>query len=199
MTLVRTTHGARLIARQPRQSRRACASRALFSRELLGAVPASLIDRCGARQRSLSSRHLRWRELGGPRGRVALAAHGAARREATDRGVPIESFISGQLIARRYRTRVGVFPTDQHGLASPKVGVSRGLLGAPQPRRGFPGCCLDKPTWRYLTSPRRFSCICRFPLGFLSHVSRRERLSDLWGPRPREAGAACSPETRRRR
>jgi hypothetical protein len=39
MTLVRTTHGARLIARQPRQSRRACASRTLFLRALLGDYP----------------------------------------------------------------------------------------------------------------------------------------------------------------
>jgi hypothetical protein len=34
----------------------------------------------------------------------------------------------------------------------------------------FPVCRLDKLTWRYLTSAQRFSCICRFPLGFLSQL-----------------------------
>jgi hypothetical protein len=71
-----------------------------------------------------------------------LAAHGAARREATDRGVLIESLISGQLIARRYRTRVGVFPTDQHGLASPKVGVSRAFWARHGRDGGFPDVAL---------------------------------------------------------
>jgi hypothetical protein len=55
----------------------------------------------------------------------------------------------------------------------------------PVARQGFPGCQLDKPTWRYLTSRRRVSCICRFPLGFLSmFFPWRGR------PDPRAAGAS---------
>jgi len=46
----------------------------------------------------------------------------------------------------------------------------RRLVNGALKARQFPGCCLDKPTWRYLTSVRRFSCICRFPLGFLSRL-----------------------------
>jgi len=38
------------------------------------------------------------------------------------------------------------------------------------------GCQLDNPTWRYLTSRLRFSCICRFPLGFQSHLEGRRKL-----------------------
>lgn len=55
----------------------------------------------------------------------------------------------------------------------------------PVAQQGFPGCQLDNPTWRYLTSRRRVSCICRFPLGFLSmFFPWRGR------PKPRAAGAS---------
>ena len=84
----------------------------------------------------------------------------------------------------RAHQRVGAFPTEEEAVvASREVG---GVRASPD-AAGFPGCQLDKPTWRYLTSRRRFSCICRFPLGFLSHVSGRERPPSETAPRcPRE-------------
>lgn len=63
------------------------------------------------------------------------------------------------------------FPTAHHGRCQPR---GRWLLVGPRRGAEFPGCQLDNPTWGYLTSRRRVSCICRFPLGFLSHVSMRE-------------------------
>jgi hypothetical protein len=70
--------------------------------------------------------------------------------------------------------RVRLFPTVDAVL--PAQRSEHAERRCPVAQQGFPGCQLDKPTWRYLTSRRRFSCICRFPLGFLSHVSGRERV-----------------------
>ena len=76
---------------------------------------------------------------------------------------------------------VGAFPTACSAHPAPRSA----RVGRTPPGQEFPGCCLDKPTSRYLTSRRRFSGICRFPLGFLSHVSRRERV-------PPSSDAECS-------
>ncbi len=94
--------------------------------------------------------------------------------------------------------RVGRFPTRALPAlpgASPKVGALASALGAYASRQ-FPGCCLDKPTWRYLTSTRRFGCICRFPLGFLCCLVRapqpvRDRVSgsSIAAPRRERFGA----------
>jgi hypothetical protein len=98
--------------------------------------------------------------------------------------------IGPQPAVRRAATRRRAgrrFPHNLPRRSSPEVGERwSGAAG-----KEFPGCQLDKPTSRYLTSRRRVSCICRFPLGFLSHVSRRERVppgSDAEHSRRRAGG-----------
>jgi hypothetical protein len=77
---------------------------------------------------------------------------------------------------RLFPTVDAVLPAQRSEYVEPRCPVAQ---------QGFPGCQLDKPTWRYLTSRRRFSCICRFPLGFLSMFFHwRGR------PNPRAAGAS---------
>jgi len=59
------------------------------------------------------------------------------------------------------------------------IGCRRGALLSSSLRARatrLAGCQLDNPTWRYLTSRLRFSCICRFPLGFQSHLEGRRTL-----------------------
>jgi hypothetical protein len=61
------------------------------------------------------------------------------------------------------------------------------------------GCQLDNPTWRYLTSRLRFSCICRFPLGFQSHLKGRRTLrsrAQCEGFVLRMPPGACAPVRR---
>ena len=71
--------------------------------------------------------------------------------------------------------RVGSFPT--HSVPPWRGAAARSV---PEHRSGettrLAGCQLDNPTWRYLTSRLRFSCICRFPLGFQSHFEGRRTL-----------------------
>ena len=56
------------------------------------------------------------------------------------------------------------------------IGSERFVVGSSRNAKSIPGCRLDKPTWRYLTSRRRLRSICRFPLGFQTHLEGRRKL-----------------------
>jgi hypothetical protein len=71
--------------------------------------------------------------------------------------------------------RVGSFPTRSGVAAARRTGLPSASGVRSRPTR-HAGCQLDNPTWRYLTSRLRFSCICRFPLGFQSHLKGRRTL-----------------------
>lgn len=76
---------------------------------------------------------------------------------------------------------VGPFPThfrrkistESRPRSQPRgrwIGSEGAVVGSSRSAKSIPGCRLDKPTWRYLTSRWRFRSICRFPLGFHSHL-----------------------------
>ena len=98
--------------------------------------PASrrVVARCAARVRPRSSRARRVRPTD-TRNACARASRHRKRRRATR------------------SERVGAFPTARHeGFSAKRSAPPR---SRPQPHAAsleFPGCCLDKPIWRYLTS-----------------------------------------------
>jgi len=117
----------------------------------------AMVSNCHACGRAMQ--RSRWRaSVGGGCASGAAAAGVLARRRAR----PSHGF--------EPKPPVVDFPTAHHGRCQPR---GRWLLVGPRGGTEFPGCQLDNPTWGYLTSRRRVSCICRFPLGFLSHVSVR--------------------------
>jgi hypothetical protein len=116
-----------------------------------------------------------------PAARRGMARRAAAARDAgATRGSRRASCRAPRVCDARW---VRLFPTVDAVL--PAQRSEHVEPRCPVAQQGFPGCQLDKPTWRYLTSRRRVSCICRFPLGFLSmFFHRRGR------PNPRAAGSS---------
>jgi hypothetical protein len=121
--------------------------------------------------------------------------------------------MGGALVELSYRQSrraapqlVGPFPTHLRRKISTEsrsrpqpwgrwIGSEGFVVGSSRSPNSIPGCRLDKPTWRYLTSRWRFRSICRFPLGFHSH------LEGCRMPRSKERRCAerhrlesCSPE-----
>ena len=130
----------------------------------------------GTRDIALRARPPPHRLLGASPARCGMARRAAAERDVCETGASRRvSCTASRVCAMRARSAFSLqsFPAVDAVLPAQRSGhVER---RCPVAQQGFPRCQLDKPTWRYLTSRRRVSCICRFPLGFLSHVSGRER------------------------